>query len=148
QGTVDPSSSGRKIFGIHNRTGSGGYDRVNMVSCVSVNTHEKGMGMRDNRHSGRWAFPKRWTWTSGRSMGRYQSGCSITSEQHCDESRRGLRWTIFLSSHPRWAGWYRPRSEEHTSELQSRFDLVCRLLLEKKKTQTSNPPKSHSTPAT
>src|SRR5438067_5076470 len=30
--------------------------------------------------------------------------------------------------------WRRPsRSEEHTSELQSRFDLVCRLLLEKKK---------------
>src|SRR5438067_9946716 len=28
-----------------------------------------------------------------------------------------------------WGG----RSEEHTSELQSRFDLVCRLLLEKKK---------------
>src|SRR5699024_11843079 len=39
------------------------------------------------------------------------------------------------------------RSEEHTSELQSRFDLVCRLLLEKKKedktTTTHNPePKS------
>src|SRR5207249_8200214 len=30
------------------------------------------------------------------------------------------------------------RSEEHTSELQSRFDLVCRLLLEKKKTNTLN----------
>src|SRR5699024_11436174 len=29
------------------------------------------------------------------------------------------------------------RSEEHTSELQSRFDLVCRLLLEKKKETTS-----------
>src|SRR5207249_11989257 len=28
------------------------------------------------------------------------------------------------------------RSEEHTSELQSRFDLVCRLLLEKKKNNT------------
>src|SRR5207249_10741337 len=27
------------------------------------------------------------------------------------------------------------RSEEHTSELQSRFDLVCRLLLEKKNTR-------------
>src|SRR5438105_11394053 len=27
------------------------------------------------------------------------------------------------------------RSEEHTSELQSRVDLVCRLLLEKKKTR-------------
>src|SRR5699024_12009655 len=30
-----------------------------------------------------------------------------------------------------------PRSEEHTSELQSRFDLVCRLLLEKKKNKLS-----------
>src|SRR5699024_11340881 len=30
------------------------------------------------------------------------------------------------------------RSEEHTSELQSRFDLVCRLLLEKKKTTNKN----------
>src|SRR5690606_40151148 len=28
---------------------------------------------------------------------------------------------------------YQPRSEEHTSELQSRENLVCRLLLEKKK---------------
>src|SRR2546421_1104978 len=35
----------------------------------------------------------------------------------------------------RWLGRYgvRWRSEEHTSELQSRSDLVCRLLLEKKK---------------
>src|SRR5437868_7716632 len=32
----------------------------------------------------------------------------------------------------------RTRSEEHTSELQSRFDLVCRLLLEKKKTKKLN----------
>src|SRR5207249_12130118 len=32
---------------------------------------------------------------------------------------------------PREPPWV--RSEEHTSELQSRFDLVCRLLLEKKK---------------
>src|SRR5690349_22724744 len=30
------------------------------------------------------------------------------------------------------------RSEEHTSELQSRRDLVCRLLLEKKKKQTAH----------
>src|SRR6266496_1948880 len=30
------------------------------------------------------------------------------------------------------------RSEEHTSELQSRRDLVCRLLLEKKKTEPKN----------
>src|SRR2546422_3998937 len=32
-----------------------------------------------------------------------------------------------------------PRSEEHTSELQSRLHLVCRLLLEKKKKTTRNP---------
>src|SRR5689334_24101211 len=31
---------------------------------------------------------------------------------------------------------YSIRSEEHTSELQSQFHLVCRLLLEKKKKQT------------
>src|SRR5437868_9939302 len=31
------------------------------------------------------------------------------------------------------------RSEEHTSELQSRFDLVCRLLLEKKNRPASSP---------
>src|SRR5207249_9936947 len=30
------------------------------------------------------------------------------------------------------------RSEEHTSELQSRFDLVCRLLLEKKKKKNNS----------
>src|SRR2546427_4159840 len=29
--------------------------------------------------------------------------------------------------------WIEPRSEEHTSELQSQSNLVCRLLLEKKK---------------
>src|SRR5437868_13646864 len=32
----------------------------------------------------------------------------------------------------RWMRGEHLRSEEHTSELQSRFDLVCRLLLEKK----------------
>src|SRR5207248_9883510 len=34
-------------------------------------------------------------------------------------------------------GSYLPRSEEHTSELQSPYDLVCRLLLEKKKNKKS-----------
>src|SRR3712207_8350638 len=32
-----------------------------------------------------------------------------------------------------------PRSEEHTSELQSHSDIVCRLLLEKKKTSITPP---------
>src|SRR5256885_16935014 len=39
------------------------------------------------------------------------------------------------------AGGQRPRSEEHTSELQSPCNLVCRLLLEKKKNKnTCTPP--------
>src|SRR5438874_3834606 len=39
-----------------------------------------------------------------------------------------------VSARPIWDNF---RSEEHTSELQSRRDLVCRLLLEKKKTITA-----------
>src|SRR2546428_13953286 len=42
----------------------------------------------------------------------------------------GVSGTAVRSGWPRRA---RKRSEEHTSELQSRSDLVCRLLLEKKK---------------
>src|SRR2546427_6736134 len=39
------------------------------------------------------------------------------------------------------------RSEEHTSELQSQSNLVCRLLLEKKKTKTRDQPRRRpSTP--
>src|SRR2546421_7982469 len=38
-----------------------------------------------------------------------------------------------------------PRSEEHTSELQSRSDLVCRLLLEKKKNKKKGSFGGHDT---
>src|SRR5690349_23721246 len=38
----------------------------------------------------------------------------------------------------------RDRSEEHTSELQSRRDLVCRLLLEKKKKKKEKESQYHS----
>src|SRR5699024_11387552 len=58
--------------------------------------------------------------------------------RHCPVRRR-----VPPPPHPRWhhrtrrprqGPLHHPlRSEEHTSELQSRFDLVCRLLLEKKK---------------
>src|SRR5690349_23980283 len=48
--------------------------------------------------------------------------------------RRGARRGARASGALRRDGAARPRrSEEHTSELQSRRDLVCRLLLEKKK---------------
>src|SRR2546429_56324 len=38
-----------------------------------------------------------------------------------------------------WTAFETTRSEEHTSELQSRLHLVCRLLLEKKKKQNDSP---------
>src|SRR2546429_3973545 len=47
---------------------------------------------------------------------------------------------------PRTRGLLRsPRSEEHTSELQSRLHLVCRLLLEKKKAPQRPPPPTRHT---
>src|SRR2546422_1499134 len=50
-------------------------------------------------------------------------------------SRSATSWRSRTRSESRvWAKWAKPsRSEEHTSELQSRLHLVCRLLLEKKK---------------
>src|SRR3712207_8569686 len=47
-------------------------------------------------------------------------------------------------SRPPRPGPRRPRSEEHTSELQSRQYLVCRLLLEKKKKKDLNDYQNHS----
>src|SRR5271167_5261478 len=47
--------------------------------------------------------------------------------------------------HPSQSLLPRVRSEEHTSELQSRFDLVCRLLLEKKKQSCGEPPDGYNT---
>src|SRR5260370_8244237 len=45
----------------------------------------------------------------------------------------------FHSPHPHLgAVVFQPRSEEHTSELQSHLNLVCRLLLEKKKKMHRN----------
>src|SRR5207249_5286960 len=54
--------------------------------------------------------------------------------------RRGGGVIINVSSHGAFQAsptGIADRSEEHTSELQSRFDLVCRLLLEKKKKKKS-----------
>src|SRR2546430_5980221 len=51
-----------------------------------------------------------------------------------------------------WPEWYTfvwlpaLRSEEHTSELQSQSNLVCRLLLEKKKKENTRPPSSPKQP--
>src|SRR5699024_11768075 len=55
------------------------------------------------------------------------------------ERHRVIGSTLNLAAgdHPGGVAVDQQRSEEHTSELQSRFDLVCRLLLEKKKTARS-----------
>src|SRR5438874_7687689 len=47
-----------------------------------------------------------------------------------------LRLELDAGGEPRPARDGAARSEEHTSELQSRRDIVCRLLLEKKKKRT------------
>src|SRR5260370_17104141 len=56
--------------------------------------------------------------------------------------------TRFMTTWKRSLGkpsWSSRRSEEHTSELQSHLNLVCRLLLEKKKNESPRP-HSHSPP--
>src|SRR5438094_5342389 len=64
--------------------------------------------------------------------------------------QRGFADTILSTSVRIAAVLGRPRSEEHTSELQSPYDLVCRLLLEKKKTRNHHSrckascPKNHA----
>src|SRR5260221_2275995 len=52
---------------------------------------------------------------------------SLSRHQECDSHHGYCSWTSGN------LGSSRDRSEEHTSELQSHSDLVCRLLLEKKK---------------
>src|SRR5256885_10277506 len=51
-------------------------------------------------------------------------------------TRHRIRQLFYLTTAAR-------RSEEHTSELQSPCNLVCRLLLEKKKTRSLGPPQRH-----
>src|SRR5438034_7021782 len=56
--------------------------------------------------------------------------------QQCDGGVELFLFRRFRSGHNEWQREL-SRSEEHTSELQSHSDLVCRLLLEKKKKKTT-----------
>src|SRR5947209_10957290 len=70
---------------------------------------------------------------AGRRPGESSPRCSHTSRirrARADRSSRRRRSRV-------------PRSEEHTSELQSRQYLVCRLLLEKKKKTKKKQPNTH-----
>src|SRR5438105_10064356 len=64
----------------------------------------------------------------------FRSFLGITLYLHRDQAHGGLVLHPLLRHFFRF--WL--RSEEHTSELQSRVDLVCRLLLEKKKKKLSS----------
>src|SRR2546430_2958020 len=54
-------------------------------------------------------------------------------DAHADGERVRLRPAVGVEAHDRLEQRSGQRSEEHTSELQSQSNLVCRLLLEKKK---------------
>src|SRR5687768_18282691 len=76
--------------------------------------------------------------TAGRRMSKrtanhhpLREGRAPTRRDTETANRAGRSHAPSRTGHPRRD----PRSEEHTSELQSRLHLVCRLLLEKKKKQ-------------
>jgi len=63
------------------------------------------------------------------------------TRQHSQDPQAGLQivaWTFGNGQWTRWQSAPMSRSEEHTSELQSHHDLVCRLLLDKKKKNHNN----------
>src|SRR5688572_32013869 len=59
-----------------------------------------------------------------------QFGCRVTADTHRSKASEQTRFLRSCSP----ASCPRHKSEEHTSELQSQSNLVCRLLLEKKNT--------------
>src|SRR2546422_4017319 len=62
-----------------------------------------------------------------------EAGFPISSDEDFEATREVAKQVGALENAPTICGLTRRRSEEHTSELQSRLHLVCRLLLEKKK---------------
>src|SRR3712207_6865539 len=70
------------------------------------------------------------TSVTGAASGASGSSSGASSTSNTRRPAATARWTMSLT---------RARSEEHTSELQSRQYLVCRLLLEKKHKQTPLP---------
>src|SRR2546428_9974449 len=72
-----------------------------------------------------------------------QHGAPRDGADHTAHEFRGIRAVLQLEIAARLLEQdERVRSEEHTSELQSRSDLVCRLLLEKKNNLPTHPRRS------
>src|SRR2546430_7549095 len=76
-------------------------------------------------------FPYTTLFRSRNNRRRKLSAIAETRARRCSGQARLFRVSICASGCPP-AGQFRFRSEEHTSELQSQSNLVCRLLLEKK----------------
>src|SRR5690625_6396373 len=84
--------------------------------------------------------------TPGRSI-RYSQGLRRIPRSRPRRRRRGVAAVLTSSSSASGAGaagvLVEVRSEEHTSELQSRGHLVCRLLLEKKRRDKTKFERNH-----
>src|SRR2546429_398431 len=85
-------------------------------------------------------FRSRWLVKKGRTN---EAGdvLRLTGEENAEQELREIVESIdaeHVTSDALFTAKY--RSEEHTSELQSRLHLVCRLLLEKQTDSTRHPP--------
>src|SRR2546421_8437884 len=80
-------------------------------------------------------FPYTTLFRSRHDVGGGGEGSTVGAGGVGSRGRRGGRGARLARARPRP---HARRSEEHTSELQSRSDLVCRLLLEKKKNTTQS----------
>src|SRR6266498_5493367 len=106
---------------VHNKSGggSGGYGYK-----IAVVTHG---GAGDSF----WSIVKKGVQQAGKDM-----GDSVSYQSDGDPTKQSQLIDAAVNAKP--DGLVVSRSEEHTSELQSRPHLVCRLLLEKKKRTQNN----------
>src|SRR5256885_9228387 len=81
-------------------------------------------------------------WVATLSLISYIALWWFKSRLSTNQLRRVIRLSALVALPLSWLAIQQGRSEEHTSELQSPCNLVCRLLLEKKKHKAS--PRKHS----
>src|SRR5690349_22867139 len=91
-------------------------------------------------------FPYTTLFRSLRRLDEVKNGLLSTAAHELKTPLTSMRMAMHVIAEQR-IGRLNDRSEEHTSELQSRRDLVCRLLLEKKnKKKTHNSNSYHTLP--
>src|SRR5207248_3984653 len=102
------------------------------IYCHSDPPHLHSFPTRRSSDLARSAAPT--CFPAGSSLPKSGSACPFRARAR----RRGRSFRRGSRRRPSCRPYPSPRSEEHTSELQSPYDLVCRLLLEKKKIQKPN----------